>query len=262
MPAAPDSVPPVSQKHFLLDMDGVLVRGREPVPGALDFLARIEAAGLEYLVLTNNSEYTPADLAHRLKSAGFKIDKTRLFTSAMATARFLDNQHPDGKAFVVGSAGLTTALHGVDYIITDLEPDYVVLGEGRFDTEAITAAVRHIAAGASFVVTNPDVAGPTENGIVPAAGSVAALIEAATGVEPYVVGKPNAFMFRSALNHLDVHSEDTIMVGDNLRTDIRGGMEAGMETILVLSGITPREAVGPSPYRPTHVVESVAEIEV
>jgi len=255
-------VPLVSQKHFLLDMDGVLVRGREPVPGAREFLTRIETAGLEYLVLTNNSEYTPADLAHRLKSAGFEIDKARLFTSAMATARFLDSQHPEGKAFVVGAAGLTTALHGVNYIITDMEPDYVVLGEGRFDTEAITAAVRHVAGGASFVVTNPDVAGPTENGIAPAAGSVAALIETATGVEPYVVGKPNPFMFRSALNHLDLHSEDTIMVGDNLRTDIRGGMEAGMETILVLSGITPADAVARSPYRPSRVVESVAEIEV
>jgi NagD protein len=258
----PDTVPLVNHKHFLLDMDGVLVRGREPVPGAQDFLKRVKAAGLRYLVLTNNSEYTPADLAHRLKSMGFDIDKERLFTSAMATARFLDNQHPDGKAFVVGSAGLTTALHGLGYIITDLEPDYVVLGEGRFDTEAITAAVRHVATGASFVVTNPDVAGPTESGIAPAAGAVAALVETATGVEPYVVGKPNPFMFRSALNHLDVHSEDTIMVGDNLKTDIRGGMEAGMETILVLSGLTRPEDVARSPYRPTQVVESVAQIEL
>lgn len=243
-------------------MDGVLVRGREPVPGAQEFLARVDAAGLRYLVLTNNSEYTPADLAHRLKSMGFPIEKDRLFTSAMATARFLEAQQPGGKAFVVGAAGLTTALHGIGYIITDLEPDYVVVGEGRFDTEAVTAAVRHVASGASFVVTNPDTAGPTESGIVPAAGSVAALIETATGVEPYVVGKPNPLMFRSALNYLDVHSEDTVMVGDNLRTDIRGGMEAGMETVLVLSGMTHAEDVARSPYRPTNVVGSVAEIDV
>jgi NagD protein len=193
---------------------------------------------------------------------GLPIEKDRLFTSAMATAHFLDAQKPGGQAFVVGAAGLTTALHGVGYIITDLEPDYVVLGEGRFDAEAITAAVRHVAAGASFVVTNPDTAGPTESGIAPAAGSVAALIQTATGIEPYVVGKPNPFMFRSALNYLDVHSEDTIMVGDNLKTDIRGGMEAGMETILVLSGVTHEGDVARSPYRPTRVVASVNEIDI
>jgi NagD protein len=252
----------VTGKHFLLDMDGVLVRGRTPVAGAADFLARVERSGRRYLVLTNNSEYTASDLTHRLSSMGLEVPPDRLFTSAMATAHFLDSQRPGGHAFVVGSAGLTTALHGAGYVITDLDPDYVVLGEGRFDTEAITAAVRHVAGGAAFVVTNPDVAGPDESGIVPAAGAVAALIEAATGVAPYVVVKPNPFMFRSALNHLDVHSEDTIMVGDNLRTDIKGGMEAGMETVLVLSGVTTADEVVRSPYRPTRVVASVAEIEM
>lgn len=243
-------------------MDGVLIRGKTPVDGASEFLSRIEASGRRYLVLTNNSTYTPADLAHRLKSMRLEVPADRIFTSAMATARFLDAQHPNGKAYVVGESGLTTALHGVGYVITDLDPDYVVLGEGRLDIEAITAAVRHISEGASFVVTNPDAAGPSERGIVPAAGSVAALIETATGIAPYVVGKPNPFMFRSALNHLDVHSEDTMMVGDNLRTDIKGGMEAGLETILVLSGVTADGDVSRSPYRPNHVVRSVAEIEV
>jgi NagD protein len=252
----------VARQHFLLDMDGVLVLGRTAVPGAQEFLRRLDAAGRRYLVLTNNPLYTPADLSHRLSRMGLEVAPEKIFTSAMATARFLDSQRPGGSAFVVGESGLTTALHGVGYVITDFDPDYVVLGEGRFDTEAITAAVRHVAAGASFVVTNPDVAGVAEDGIVPAAGAVAALIRTATGIEPYVVGKPNPYMMRSALNHLDVHSEDTIMVGDNLHTDIKGGMEAGLETVLVLSGVTSDADVPRSPYRPNRVVASVAEIEV
>jgi NagD protein len=252
----------VHGKHFLLDMDGVLVRGRTPVPGADEFLRRLEDSDRQYLVVTNNPIYTPADLAHRLASMGLRVPAERIYTSAMATARFLHSQRPNGSAFVVGESGLTTAVHGVGYVITDLDPDYVVLGDGRFDIEAITAAVQHVANGAAFVVTNPDVAGPSEKGIVPAAGSVAALIQTATGIAPYVVGKPNPFMFRSALNHLDVHSEDTIMVGDNLHTDIKGGMESGLETILVLTGMTADVDVARSPYRPTMVVGSVAEIEL
>lgn len=244
-------------------MDGVLVRGRTAVPGAQEFLQRLEAAGRRYLVLTNNPLYTPADLSHRLSRMGLEVRPEAIFTSAMATARFLDSQRPGGSAFVVGESGLTTALHSVGYVITDFDPDYVVLGDGRFDTEAITAAVRHVYEGAAFVVTNPDVAGPTEEGgIVPAAGAVAALIRAASGIEPYVVGKPNPFMIRSALNHLDVHSEDTIMVGDNLHTDIKGGMEAGLETVLVLSGVTSDADVPRSPYKPNRVVGSVGELEV
>lgn len=256
------SLPGVHRKHFLLDMDGVLVRGRTPVPGADEFLRRLEVSDRQYLVLTNNSTYTPADLAHRLASMGLQVPFQRIFTSAMATANFLHSQRPGGKAYVVGESGLTTALHGVGYVITDLDPDYVVLGEGRLDIEAITAAIRHVANGAAFVVTNPDVAGPSEAGIVPAAGSVAALIQTATGIAPYVVGKPNPFMFRAALNHIDVHSEDTVMVGDNLHTDIKGGMESGLETILVLTGMTAELDVARSPYRPNTVVGSVAEIEL
>ena len=163
---------------------------------------------------------------------------------------------------MVGETGLTTALHGVGYVLTDIEPDYVVLGEGRLDLEAITTATRLVHRGANFVVTNPDAAGPSEAGIVPAAGAVASLIQTATGLEPYVVGKPNPLMFRIALNYLDVHSEDTVMVGDNLRTDIRGGIESGLETVLVLSGMTARADVATSPFRPNHIVDSVADIDL
>ncbi len=248
--------------NFLLDMDGVLLRGRTPVPGAAEFVGRLNAAGRRYLVLTNNPVFTPGDLAHRLGSMGFDIGADHLFTSAMATAGFLQSQRPGAKVYAVGESGLTTALHGVGCVLTDIDPDYVVLGEGRLDMDMITKAVRLVAAGARFVVTNPDAAGPDEAGLVPAAGAVAAMIETATGRTPYVVGKPNPYMFRAALNFLDAHSEETVMVGDNLRTDIRGGMEAGLETILVLSGVTRAEEVAASPFQPSQVVGSVAEIEV
>lgn len=250
----------MERRHFLVDMDGVLLRGRTPVDGANEFIDRLNDSDREYVVLTNNPMFTPGDLSHRLRSMGLKVPSSRIFTSAMATARFLESQRPEAKAFVVGESGLTTAVHGIGYVITDIDPDYVVLGEGRHDSATLTKAVRLVAAGAQFVVTNPDTAGPEEEGIVPAAGAFAAMIEAATGRSPYVVGKPNPLMFRTALNHLGVHSEEAFMVGDNLRTDIRGGMEAGLETILVLSGVTEESAIGHSPYRPNHVFASVADI--
>jgi NagD protein len=254
----------MSRRHFLIDMDGVLVRGSTPIPGAGDFLARLDAASRRFLVLTNNPLHTPHDLSHRLDTVGVEVPPERIFTSAMATARFLADQRPGGKAFVIGDSGLTTALHQVGYVITDLDPDYVVLGEARDLTfSSVTKAVQLLHDGALFVATNPDTAGPTERGIVPAAGAVAKMVEAASGVSPYIVGKPNPFMFRAALNHLDVHSEDTYMVGDNLLTDIKGGLEAGLETVLVMSGMSRRdEVLARSPYQPHHVVESVAEIEL
>lgn len=250
----------MNRKHFLLDLDGVLVKGRTPIPGAGDFIERLNESDREYLVVTNNPVFTPGDLAHRLHAMDINVPTERLFTSAMATARFLDSQRPKASAYVVGESGLTTAIHGVGYVITDIDPDYVVLGEGRHDPATLTRAVRLIAAGAQFVVTNPDTAGLEEGGIAPAAGAFAALIESATGRAPYVVGKPNPLMFRTALNYLDIHSEETFMVGDNLRTDIRGGLEAGLETVLVLSGVTSEEEIAHSPYRPNHVFQSVADI--
>jgi len=251
------------QKAFLLDMDGVLVRGRTPIPGAQDFIARLVETGTPFLILTNNPMYTPRDLQHRLAIAGLQVPEQNLFTSSMATAQFLDHQRPNGTAFVIGESGLTEALHQVNYIITSTNPDYVVLGEtSSYNVEQITKAVRLVAGGARFIATNPDPAGPTENGIVPACGAMAALIETATGVKPYFIGKPNPLMMRSALNHLGTHSEHTIMVGDRMETDIIAGLEAGMETILVLTGLTRQEEVDRYPYRPTHVLPSVAAIQV
>ncbi len=251
------------RKNYLIDMDGVLVHGSQPVPGANEFIKRLRAAQARFLVLTNNPIYTPRDLAARLERIGLEVPPEAIYTSALATARFLKTQHPDGTAYVIGDAGLTTALHDVGYTMTDHDPDYVVIGETTsLSFERLTRAVRFVAAGARFVATNPDVSGPGDGGIVPACGAIAALIAAATGVRPYFVGKPNPLMMRTALRTLGAHSEESVMVGDRMDTDIIGGTESGMETILVLTGVTRREDVERFPYRPTRVVESVAEIEV
>jgi NagD protein len=249
-------------KSYLIDMDGVIVSGRTIIPGADQFIERLKAGGAEYLILTNNPLYTPGDLAHRLRTIGLDVPAARIFTSAIATARFLQSQRPDGTAFVIGESGLTEAIHGVGYVITDHDPDYVVLGETHtYNVERITHAIRLVAAGARFIATNPDPSGPSEGGLVPACGAMAALIETASGVSPFFVGKPNPLMMRTALNYLDVHSEDTVMVGDRMETDMIAGVESGMETILVLTGVTRREDVDRYPYQPTRIVESVAEIE-
>lgn len=250
-------------KNFICDMDGVLVRGSQVVPGANEFIQRLQAAGSKFLVLTNNSLYTQRDLHARLVRMGLEVPAGAIYTSALATAQFLAAQHPGGSAYVVGEAGLTTALHDAGYIITDQNPDYVILGETlSYSFERITQAMRFVAAGVRFIATNPDVTGPTESGIVPATGSVAALISAATGVRPYYIGKPNPLIMRTALRTIGAHSEDSVMVGDRMDTDIIIGTEAGLETILVLTGVTRREDVARFPYRPTHIVESVAHIEV
>jgi len=249
-------------KNYLIDMDGVIVSGRIIIPGADRFIQRLKARQAKYLVLTNTSIYTPGDLAHRLQTMGLDIPAERLFTSAMATAYFMQLQRPNGTAFVVGESGLTEAIHSIGYIITDRNPDYVVLGEtNSYNLELITKAIRLVADGARFVATNPDPSGPSEEGLVPACGAMAALIERASGTSPFFVGKPNPLMMRTALNYLGVHSENTVMIGDRMDTDIVAGVESGMETILVLTGVTRREQVARYPYQPTRIAESVAEIE-
>jgi NagD protein len=205
--------------------------------------------------------YTPRDLAARLSAIGLDVPEDRIWTSAMATANFLDDQRPRGSAFVVGETGLTTALHAIGYTLTDRSPDYVVLGETRtYSFEHISRAIRLVAAGARFIATNPDPIGPTPDGPLPATGSVAALISRATGVEPYFVGKPNPLMMRSALNAIDAHSETSAMVGDRMDTDVVSGLEAGMHTILVLTGITSRAEAERFPYRPSRIVDSIADL--
>ncbi len=246
---------------YLTDMDGVLVREEHLVPGADEFLAELRGNGIPFLVLTNNSIYTPRDLRARLLRTGLDVPEESLWTSALATAQFLDSQRPRGSAFVIGEAGLTTALHEAGYVMTDSDPDYVVLGETRtYSFTAITKAVRLIEGGARFIATNPDPTGPSVEGSLPATGSVAALIERATGVKPYFVGKPNPLMMRSALNNLGAHSESTIMIGDRMDTDVHAGVEAGLQTVLVLSGISTTESAGRYPYRPTAIFDSVADL--
>ncbi|MEZ5123965.1 MAG: HAD-IIA family hydrolase [Solirubrobacterales bacterium] len=246
---------------WLMDMDGVLVHEDQAIPGANRFLARLSEIGTPFLVLTNNSIYTRRDLAARLRGSGLEVPEESIWTSALATARFLDDQRPNGSAFVIGESGLTTALHEVGYTMTERAPDYVVLGETRtYSFERITQAIRLVVGGARFIATNPDATGPTTVGPVPATGSVAALISRATGHEPYFVGKPNPLMMRSALNAIDAHSETTAMIGDRMDTDVVAGLEAGLETILVLTGVTTREIAERFPYRASRTVESVADL--
>jgi 5'-nucleotidase len=248
-------------RSWLMDMDGVLVREEVAIPGADRFLARLRELELPFLVLTNNSTYTRRDLAARLAASGLRVPEQAIWTSALATARFLSDQRPAGSAFVIGEAGLTTALHDAGYTLTEREPDYVVLGETRtYSFERITRAIRLIAAGARFIATNPDATGPAVDGPLPATGSVAALISRATGVEPYFVGKPNPLMMRSALNAIDAHSETAAMIGDRMDTDVVSGLEAGMETVLVLSGVTTRVEAERHPYRASRIVDSIADL--
>ncbi|MBV9195729.1 MAG: HAD family hydrolase [Solirubrobacterales bacterium] len=248
-------------ESWLMDMDGVLVHEEQAIPGADRFIARLRERGTRFLVLTNNSIYTRRDLAARLRASGLDVPEESIWTSALATARFLRDQRPGGSAFVIGEAGLTTALHQAGYTLTDRSPDYVVLGETRtYSFERITHAIRLIDRGARFIATNPDATGPSVDGPLPATGSVAALVSRATGREPYFVGKPNPLMMRSALNAIDAHSETAAMIGDRMDTDVVSGLEAGMETILVLTGVTTAEDAERHPYRASRIVASIAEL--
>jgi NagD protein len=257
----PAAAPQRGVRAWLSDMDGVLVHEEEPIAGAGEFISRLTRTGRPFLLLTNNSIFTPRDLKARLHRSGIDVPEAAIWTSALATAQFLHNQRPEGTAYVIGEAGLTTALHEIGYVMTDQDPDYVVLGETRtYSFEAITSAIRLIEKGARFIATNPDVSGPSLHGPLPATGSVAALVTKATGVDPYFVGKPNPLMMRSALNRIDAHSETTVMVGDRMDTDVVSGLEAGMRTVLVLTGSTSAKQVERFPYRPTHIVDSVADL--
>ena len=246
---------------WLTDMDGVLVHEQRAIPGASDFIQTLQQHHLRFLVLTNNSIFTARDLRARLLASGIDVPETSIWTSALATASFLADQSAGGSAYVIGEAGLTSALHEAGFVLTETDPDYVVLGETRtYSFESITRAIRLLERGARFIATNPDATGPSPEGSMPATGSVAALITRATGVLPYYVGKPNPLMMRSSLNRIAAHSESTIMVGDRMDTDVISGIEAGLRTVLVLTGSTKEENVARFPYRPTRIVDSVADL--
>ena len=246
---------------WLTDMDGVLVHENRPLPGAAELLQQWRDQGKPYLVLTNNSIFTPRDLSARLRASGLEVPEEFIWTSALATAAFLEDQMPGGSAFVIGEAGITTALHEAGFIMTETAPDYVVVGETRnYSFEAITKAIRLINNGARFIATNPDATGPSADGPMPATGAIAALITKATGKEPYIVGKPNPMMFRSALNKIGAHSENTGMIGDRMDTDVVAGIEAGLHTILVLTGISDEKEIARYPFRPSEVIGGVIDL--
>jgi NagD protein len=250
---------------WLTDLNGVLVHEDRAVPGAAELIQRWVDTSRRFLVVTNSSIYAPRDLSARLRDLGLEIPEENIWTSALATARFLQEQVQTSEAgnlvYTIGEAGLTTALHEAGFVLTDQDPDFVVLGETRtYSFEAITMAIRLILAGARFIATNPDATGPSREGPLPATGAVAALITKATGREPYIVGEPNPMMLRSAMNLIDAHSETTAMIGDRMDTDIIAGIEAGLHTVLVLSGITHKDDIAAYPYRPAQVLNSVADL--
>ncbi len=248
-------------KNWLTDMDGVLIHEEVALPGAKEFISTLREREIPFLVLTNNSIFTPRDLAARLESTGLPVPEENIWTSALATATFLATQSERRRAYVVGEAGLTTAMYEHGFIMTNDRPDVVVLGETRtYSIEALTQAIRLIEDGARFIATNPDVTGPSADGSIPATGAVAAMITAATGKVPYYVGKPNPVMLRKGLNKIDAHSEDSALIGDRMDTDILAGMESGLQTHLVLSGSTSREQIEQFAFRPDFIHPGIGSV--
>jgi NagD protein len=248
-------------KHgYLIDMDGVLYRGTEVIPGADTFIETIRARDISFRLLTNNSQRTRRDVAAKLARMGIAVEEEHVFTSAMATARFVAEQKPAGTAFVIGEGGLLTALHQNGYAVVDHEPDYVIVGEGRaFNLDLVEAAVCMIQGGSKLIATNMDPNCPTKDGLRPGCGAMVAMLEAATGVRAFSVGKPSPLMMRAARKELGLRTDETIMIGDTMETDILGGVQLGFHTVLVLSGGTRREDLPRYAYRPDIVVESVEE---
>ena len=246
---------------FLIDMDGVIYRGHQLIPGAERFIHELLERQIPFLFLTNNSQRTRRDVAVRLKRMGIHVTEEHIFTCAMATARFLAQQKPNGTAYVIGEGGLLHALHHNGYSVVDHDPDFVVVGEGRaFNCEMIDAAVRMIVDGARLIATNPDVNCPTSQGIRPGCGAIVAMLEAATGRKAFSVGKPSPVMMRMARKQLGLATAETTIIGDTMDTDILGGVQMGYRTVLVLSGSTRRDDLPQFAYRPDQIVNSVAEL--
>jgi len=252
----------IRSKHaFIIDMDGVVYHGNRLLRGASEFVSWLTEKKKEFLFLTNSSERSPAELSQKLDRLGIRVGQEHFYTSALATATFLAAQVPGGSAYVIGEPGLINALYDAGFTMNNVNPDYVVVGEGRgYGLEALERAVKLVHGGARLIGTNPDLNGPSETGIVPACGALVAPIELAAGVKAYFVGKPNPLMMRNAMKKLGVRREETAIIGDRMDTDIVAGVESEIETILVLSGVTDTEEIGKFAYRPRHVLEGVFEI--
>ncbi len=248
---------------YLIDMDGVIYREQEMIPGADTFIAQLQQRNIPFLFLTNNSQRSRRDITAKLKTMGIAVEPERIFTSAMATARFLAQQHPHGTAFIIGEGGLITALNQAGYALVDHDPDYVIIGEGRsISMETIDKAVNLVHRGAKLIATNLDPSGPMPGGIRPGCGAVVAMIEKATGHRAFSVGKPSPIMLRMARKQLDMRTADTTMIGDSMTTDILGGVQMGCKTILVLSGITSREKAESYSFSPDQIVDSIADVKL
>ncbi|RVD30985.1 HAD-IIA family hydrolase [Mesorhizobium sp. M4B.F.Ca.ET.017.02.2.1] len=245
----------------LLDMDGVLVRGGAPVEGSVDFVRALVEDMRSFQIFTNNSRYTPEDHAHRLRGIGFPVESHHIYTSAMATARFVSQQLPGASVYAIGDQGLVSALQAAGCRLTVFSPDYVVLGDAdSYHYEEIAKGAQLVSAGARFIATSPDPAVPAEKGLHPACGAVAALIAETTGMKPYFIGKPNSFMTRCALERLRVSAEQTVLVGDRMDTDVLAGLEAGMRSALVLTGATALADVARFPFKPNLVVSRLSDL--
>lgn len=249
------------KKAFVCDMDGVIYHGNRLLPGAADFVAWLTANRRNFLFLTNSSERTPRELSEKLRRLGVEVDETHFYTSALATANFLHSQRPGCSVYVIGDAGLVNALYDVGISMNNVNPDYVVVGETRtYSFEQIERATLLVNKGARLIGTNPDTTGPTEKGIVPATGALISPIEMATGAKAYFVGKPNPLMMRKAVKQLKCRSRDAVIIGDRMDTDIIAGIEAEVDTVLVLSGVTSRENLNSFAFLPKHVFSGLEEM--
>ena len=252
----------IEQRGYLIDMDGVIYRGSQVIPGAQRFIADLHEHEIPFRFLTNNSQRSRLDVATKLQRLGFQVEAEHVFTCGMATARFLAQQKPRGTAFVIGESGLATALHETGYAIVDRDPDYVVVGEGRtLNFEMVEAALRMIIGGAKLIATNLDPNCPTEHGLRPGCGAIVAMLEAAAGVRAFSVGKPSPVMLRAARKEIGLTTDQTIVIGDTMETDILGGVQLGFHTVLVLSGGTRKQDLERYPYQPDLVVESIGELD-
>ncbi len=250
-----------AKKGFLCDMDGVIYHGNRLLPGVREFVDWLYAEDKKFLFLTNSSERSPKELQQKLARMGMSVSEEHFYTSALATAKFIRRQSPGCTAYVIGAPGLVNALYEAGITMNDVDPDYVIVGEtSNYNYETILQAVKYVKAGARLVATNPDLTGPSEDGIVPACRALVSPIELATGHTAYFVGKPNPLMMRTGLKLLGVHSDEGAMIGDRMDTDIVAGMESGLNTVLVLSGVTSREELDSFPYRPMHILNGVGDI--